>query len=56
MGLAGLITLIALIVFMASMYVGIIVLASQHRREEKKKHGHDKTDQNNTTGDKSDLK
>lgn len=57
MGIAGLITLIALIVFMASMYVGIIMLASQHRREEKKKkHGHDKTDKNNTIGDKSDLK
>ncbi len=57
MGIAGLITLIALIVFMASMYVGIIMLVSQHRREEKKKkHGQDKTDQNNTIGEKSDLK
>lgn len=57
MGLAGLITLIALIVFMASMYVGIIMLVSQHRREEKKKkHSHNKTDQNNTSGDKSDPK
>lgn len=57
MGLAELITLIALIVFMASIHVGIIMLVSQHRREEKKKkHGHNKTDQNNTSGDKSDLK
>lgn len=46
---AGIITLIALIIFMLSMYIGVILLVREHNK--KMKSGHKNKSQNKTLGE-----